>query len=917
MPDDRPGSRGSGGHGAGGGARPSAARPGGEAFASDGDLEARRARYARLLVERGRLTGLDRLTDVASRLLGTASAQVSLISDVQTVASGVGAASPSVGRDSDVEESLCTVTVRSGAPLSVDDAATDARVSGLPPVTSGVVGSYLGVPLVASGLIVGALCVFDEQPRTWTGEDVHTLGLLVEPIVAELEFAHLEAELEDERLLWRLAVDAGGVGAFDWNLLSGELRWDERLLELFGLDRHTFGGTIEAFNAAVHPDDRDRVTHALSEAIESCGEFAAEYRVVLPDGRIRWIGARGQALAGPDGGAARLIGAASDTTAVQDQEARVARVLETMPTAFYQLDREWRFSYANGEALRLLSAARDDIIGGVVWELFPATVGSDFEVYYREAVSSGEPATFEAYYPPPLDGWYEIRVWPTPDGLSVYFVEISERRATQVALTAANRRAALLAEVTRALSETLDAEEAVGRFARLVVPELGDWCIVTLVEGTGADTTTGSSARPSGWRRGLRDVAWWHADPAGRPLVERYTEVRLDALTDASFVAQALLGERPVVVPRDAASAISAILEPGPARESFLELDADSAVVMPLRGRGRTVGLLTVFRGRARGGFTAAEVGVIEDVAGRAGLALDNARLYGGQRELAEQLQRSMMTAPPEPDHLHVAVRYVPAAEAAQVGGDWYDAFLQPEGATMVVIGDVVGHDTAAAAAMGQIRSILRGIAMATQAAPAALLRQVDEAMEGLQLGTTATVLVARLEQTPDERAQGTTRLRWSSAGHPPPLVIAHELTAEQQTRPAAPATAQVLWGPQPNLLLGLDVATERDETVLSLPRGTTVLLYTDGLVERRGEVLDDGVGRLAAVLGELVNDDLPLEELCDTLLERMLPDRPEDDVALVAVRLHPEDRPRPAEAGPERVPPTVPAPPEPQAPLG
>src|SRR3712207_594986 len=105
---------------------------------------------------------------------------------------------------------------------------------------------------------------------------------------------------------------------------------------------------------------------------------------------------------------------------------------------------------------------------------------------------------------------------------------------------------------------------------------------------------------------------------------------------------------------------------------------------------------------------------MVGQVAARAGLVLDNARLYRQQRDLAEGLQRSLLTAPPEPDHSQVVVRYVPAAEAAQVGGDWYDAFLQPDGATVVVIGDVVGHDTRAAAAMSQVRTLLRGIAVAT-----------------------------------------------------------------------------------------------------------------------------------------------------------------------------------------------------------
>ncbi|MDN4173432.1 SpoIIE family protein phosphatase [Nocardioides sp. SOB77] len=881
------------------GGRAAAGVPGGP-FTSGGELEAARMRYARRLAGRGtRVSAADRLAELAARLLGTDSAQVSVVADVQTVVGGVGAAAASVGVESPAEESLCTVTVREGRPVAVTDAPHDPRVRDLPPVTSGVVGSYLGVPLAAGGHVVGALCVFDAGPRGWDEDDISLLELLATPVMAELELAALEVDYGDERLIWQLAVDAAGVGAFDWNLLTGELRWDQRLLDLFGLARDTFGGTIEAFVASLHPDDRDRVGAALTEAIAACGEYRAEYRVVLPGGSVRWVGARGQALAGPDGDAVRVLGAAYDVTAVRDVESRVARVLESMPTAFYQLDDAWRFTYVNGEARRLLSGVSSDPVGATIWDLFPATVGSEFETHYRAAVETGRPVTFEAHYPPPLDGWYEVRAWPDHDGgLAVYFIEITERHAIGEQRRLAAARAGLLAEVTAALTDTLDGEEAVGRLAQMLVPVLGDWCVVTLVDGADAAV---DARLTTNWRRRLRDVGWWHADPDRRDLVERYTAVRIPALADTSFVAETLQRSKPVLIPAHAAEKVGEVLVPGEARDLARRLAPESAVVVPLRGRNRTAGLLTIFRDQGRPGFTPEDLDTLTQLAGRAGLALDNARLYTEQRNLAEGLQRSMLTAPPEPDHVHVAVRYAPAAEAAQIGGDWYDAFIQPEGGTVLVIGDVVGHDTEAAAAMGQVRGLLRGIAVTTGEGPADVLRRVDAAMQTLRIETTATAVVARLEQTPDEVERGVTRLRWSNAGHPPPVVV---LPAAEGQRPGT-LTLQAAGS---NLLLGIDPGTRRDEHTVTLPRGSTVLLYSDGLVERRGEVIDRGVERLSGVVADLVADGLGLEAFCDEVLTRMVPDARDDDIALVAVRLHPQDRPRPAEAGPTAVPPGVPA---------
>lgn len=690
---------------------------------------------------------------------------------------------------------------------------------------------------------------------------------------AALELSELRDRYDRELLRWELAKDAGGVGTFDWDLSTGRLLWDRQLIEMFGYDPDGFDETIDAFNARLHPDDADRVADALRASIETCGEYDAEYRVVHPDGTTLWVHARGRTLPGPDGGGARVIGAAYDTTVERDAAARVSRVLEAMPAGFYSLDREWRFTHVNTEAERLLGHSRDELLGKVLWDAFPAAVNSVFEDNYRRAVASGTPISFDAYYPPPLDGWYEVRAWPTPDGLSVYFLEVTARRQAQERAERSTRQLAILAQVSAELAGTLDTVVATARLPRLVVPALADFCVMTVIGADGAP----------------RDVGSWHVDPTARPLLERYREVRLDAMPMTAPVARALhTGEVATFRGDD----VLDVLPEGPARELLALLAPQTEVALPLRGRGRTVGLLTLFYAPGHAP-TADDVTVAQEVADRAGLALDNARLFSAQQQLAEGLQRSMLTDPPEPDHAEIAVRYLPAAEAARVGGDWYDAFLQPCGSTMLVIGDVVGHDTEAAAAMGQLRSLLRGIATYSDAPPVEVLRGLDASMATLQVDTLATAAVARFEQTPEEIGRGITRMRWANAGHLPPLVI----NPDGSVAELAPWVG--------DLMLGVDASATRHESVVTLDRGSTVLLCTDGLVERRDADLDQGLLRLRTALTELAG--LPLEELLDELIERLVQGRPDDDVALVAVRLHRQDRPRPAEAGPTRVPPTVP----------
>ncbi|MCW2582590.1 MAG: Serine phosphatase RsbU, regulator of sigma subunit [Klenkia sp.] len=803
---------------------------------------------------------LERLAQLAARLLDAGSAQVSLLGDRQTVAGGSGLGPEAVGGQGPLVDSLCTVTAGGPGPLVVTDAAADPRVAHLPPVLSGAVGSYLGMPLTGSGgYTVGALCVFDPAPRVWSDPDVTLLRQLADSVSTELELSALSTEFEASRIRWGLAIDAAEIGSFDWDLQTHRLVWDDRLVELFGYDRGAFGETIEDFNARLHPDDVPRVADVIQAAIDDVGSFEVEYRVQLPSGETRWVVGRGRALTDGSGRATRILGAAYDTTRQRHGDARVSRVLESMSAAFYSISRDWRITYVNAEAERLLQSPREDLLGGEIWELFPATVGSVFETAYRGAMASGEQAVFEAYYPPPLDGWFEIRVWPSPDGLSVYFLEITERRAAETAARTSAARLEMIAEVTAAFSGLLAGdrthEDALHQLARSVVPVLGDAAIVSQADADGR----------------MRDIGSWHVDPDLAPALARYTELRLPYMQpDAPLLRS--LGTGEVLVSERVTDLVGDVVPDVDVDPTDLGLS--SLVVYPLVARGRTVGALSVYRGAERAAQDDDDLAAGREVADRAALALDTARLYEQQRRIAEELQRSLLTAPPRTPGARIAVRYLPAAEAAQVGGDWYDAFLQPGGELVLVIGDVVGHDTEAAASMGQLRGLLRGIAFRPDVGPADVLGGLDRAMAGLQVDTMGTAAVARLEGV---GAPGPTRVTWSNAGHPPLMVVAADGAVTELTAGRA------------DLMLGVDETAPRRSHPLELGAGAVLLLYTDGLVEGRDMPLDEGLDRLRATLeglGPVGPGERDLEDFCDQVVARLRPAGSEDDVALVAVRL-------------------------------
>ncbi len=227
-------------------------------------------------------------------------------------------------------------------------------------------------------------------------------------------------------------------------------------------------------------------------------------------------------------------------------------------------------------------------------------------------------------------------------------------------------------------------------------------------------------------------------------------------------------------------------------------------------------------------------------------------------------------------EHLDLAVRYRPAATDTLVGGDWCEAFLSPAGAVTVAVGDVTGHDRAAAAVAGELRRMLRDIVCSPDAGdpdggdPAQVLTTLDRGLGTSAATPLATALVARIEAPGAAMRNGFRTLRWSNAGHPPPLLIERDGTTSVLERPS-------------DLLLGVVPDAARQHHDVALRPGATVVLYTDGLIEHRDATLDDGLHRLVTAAPGLAA--LPVDDLCDQLLARVDPDLT-DDIALLAVRV-------------------------------
>ncbi|MDQ1681262.1 MAG: hypothetical protein QOI42_2121 [Frankiaceae bacterium] len=288
---------------------------------------------------------------------------------------------------------------------------------------------------------------------------------------------------------------------------------------------------------------------------------------------------------------------------------------------------------------------------------------------------------------------------------------------------------------------------------------------------------------------------------------------------------------------------------------------ADGRAVLPLRGRSRLHGVL-VITPRTDADADPLDLEVLTAVALQAGIALDRSRLFEQHASVARELQHSLLAGdPPDDDRFTVATVYRPGVELLEVGGDWHDVFLAADGILSVVVGDVVGRGLTAASAMGKLRSAVRAVA-GPDVGPGRVLSRLDRFVEQVPAAALATIAYTELDL-----ARGL--VRYACAGHLPPLLL------------RANGDDEVLWGGRSTPLGAFVQAEDRGEAEVQLAPGDLLLLYTDGLIERRDRGLDDGIEALAVAAAAV--RDLPLPEAVRTLTMDMLRDEiVRDDVCVL-----------------------------------
>ncbi|WP_344014466.1 SpoIIE family protein phosphatase [Streptomyces thermospinosisporus] len=427
---------------------------------------------------------------------------------------------------------------------------------------------------------------------------------------------------------------------------------------------------------------------------------------------------------------------------------------------------------------------------------------------------------------------------------------------------------------TRRIARGLDLDEIVMGLCRATVPTFADAILVYL-----RDPLPVGDERPTGplvlrLRRTDRVPPERDTESGFAAAVQPEPSCELESVgaelctvRPGSALAEVLRGVRPVFT--DAPAARAALPELlGEGRESAVP-DGQRAILAPLRGRRRVIGAALFLRGTERIPFEADDLLVAAQLATHSALGIDKAVLYGREAYIADELQRTMLPENlPRCTGVRLASRYLPAAETARVGGDWYDAIPLPGSRVALVVGDVMGHSMTSAAIMGQLRTTAQTLA-GLDLPPQEVLHHLDEQAQRLGVDRMATCLYAVYDPVAH-------RITVANAGHPPPVLLHLGGDAEVLQ---VPAGAPIGVG-------GVDF----EAVELDAPAGATLLLYTDGLVESRLRDVWTGIEQLReklAATAQLTGPGHapPLEALCDEVLDMLGPGDRDDDIALLAAR--------------------------------
>ncbi|MGI5376623.1 SpoIIE family protein phosphatase [Streptomyces sp. CA-251387] len=652
-----------------------------------------------------------------------------------------------------------------------------------------------------------------------------------------------EPDQNGERL--RQALKEVSVGSWDWNIRTGDLIWDEAALELYGTRPEDYTGKVDDWMRCVHPDDLAPTLAAADRAIRTGGVFEAEYRVRKLDGTWGWTQARGKATYDESGEPHRMIGMGWDSNEPRSARDALGRALRHISDGFLAMDDDWRITFANLEAERTLGFSEAELIGRLLWDLPAAEQVPGLEIRCRQAAAAEKSVSFDVRLP--NGRLCHLRLVPGPDGRTIYFTDVTEKRRLEEerrsAERAASERATRIAELTTALAKATTSKDVVDAVARRVLPPFeATGLVVQTVEGDRLHTV-GSVGYPDDvlavldGRERTQPSPLWDAILNGTPLFMSSPQEFTARYPDLADL---------------------------PSRAG-----KQSWALLPLTASGHTFGICAVTFDHPRR-LTDEERTLLTATSALVAQALERARLFDAEHTRSRELQRSLLPRDlPALPACTAAARYLPAGQGMDVGGDWYDIIPLSGGQVALVVGDVMGHGLPEAATMGRLRTAVHTLAD-LELPPDEIMSHLNDIVGGMGEESYVTCLYALYDST-------TRVCSIARAGHPPPALLQPDGTVAFPHLSADPP----LGAAEPPF----------ETTEIPVPEGSVLVLYTDGLVESSKREMDEGMAALADVLRTSHADGTAadLEHLCERITSALLPSdhQAADDAAFLLARLH------------------------------
>ncbi|XCM84238.1 SpoIIE family protein phosphatase [Kitasatospora sp. HUAS MG31] len=672
-------------------------------------------------------------------------------------------------------------------------------------------------------------------------------------------------------------MDLLGVAAV---LLEADGRvdmWSPQAEELFGYAADEAVGRYAA-PLLLHPRDRDQALGLFAEMLRTGRGWAGAFPVVRKDGTTRLVEFRNMRLTDSLGDFYAL-GLATDRQTLQRVERDVAlsaRLVTQSPIGLAVLDGDLRYAAVNPALARIHGVPEEEHLGRRLRDVMPPEQFGTAEATMRQVLESGTPVV-DRYTlgrtraDPDHDHAWSVSFFRLEDshghvlGIANSVVDVTDRYRATTEAEHARQRLALIADGSARIGTTLEVEQTARELADVVVPDLADMVAVDLLEAMLPDGAPESGEGPELFRALAVKTAY--PTEAARAIVPpgRVTTYPAD-----HPAAHCIRTRRPLL--------ISHLNDPGrvatgpDAARRLASAGVHTVLAVPLIARGRLLGVVGLARARDPRPFDRDDLTLAAELASRAAVCIDNARLHQQLRSTAETLQRSLLPRlTHDHPHLELAARYRPAQAFSEVGGDWYDVIGLEDDRTALVVGDVMGSGIPAATTMGRLRtatSTLAGLGLD----PDQILGHLDRITEGLAPSIATCVCAVH-----DARAG---HCRISLAGHLPPVLA----------RAGGPPELLDLPTGTP---LGVGDGVFRT-TDVPLGPGDRLVLYTDGLVETRHQPIDVRLDRLRRLLD---HEDPTVEATCNRLLRELRQPGDHDDVALLIARVRPA-----ATALPDRV---------------